>query len=188
MVIGTFWYFNFPSEFYNFEYFKFKNGYSGYAESEASLIANIEVIDSKTIIARLQNLIEIYNEGSFYIYEGEKQIIIRIESYTLFDYDFLLITEIEKILKEENVKTSNAEIKNYNYYYLFNETYQSLKQQWSSRFLKLERNNLKNNSGDNVKIRLNCHLNINNKNSFITDLKKIAKKIILRHYIILKKL
>jgi hypothetical protein len=174
MIIGTFWYFNFPSEFYNFEYFKFKKGFSGYAESEAALIANIEVVDPKLITLRLQKLIETYDEGSIYIYEGKNQIIIGTESYTLFDYDFLFISEIEKILKEENAKISSAEIEKYNHYYLFNETYQNSIHKWKGRFLQLERNNLKNNSGDNIKIRLNCNLNSNNKYSFIADLKTLC--------------
>ena len=177
MILGTFWYFNFPTEIYNLEYFTFKNGYSGYSESESELIANFEANNPEHIILRLKTLIEIYKEGSLYIYEGKKQIIIGTKSYTLFDYDFLLISEIEKILKEENVKIANNKvIENAKYYYIYNEEYQKSRYHWKGRFLQLEREELVNNNGECLKIRLNCHLDIKNKNSFISDLIIVCKE------------
>lgn len=179
MTIGTYWYSEFPSEFYNLEYFQFKGGGFGYAEIEAELFTTIEVNHPDRIISRLKDLIKIFNEGSLYIYEGENQIIIGIKSYTLFDYDFLFIAEIEKVLKEESIKKANIENDNYkyhNFFYLFDETYQKNKFQWKSRFLQLERTNLKNHNGFNIKIRLNCHLQSDKKVCYINDLKTICKQ------------
>ncbi|MBI1835858.1 MAG: hypothetical protein HYR91_01190 [Flavobacteriia bacterium] len=179
MTVGTYWYSEFPSKLYNFEYFKFIGGGFGYAEIEAKLVTTIEVNKPYKIISRLKELINSHNEVTLFVFEGDSQMKIGIESYTLFDYHFLFITEIEKMLREENIKIVNIENDDYKYpkfFFLYDETYQKKKNKWTPSILKLERNNLKNNNGFNIKFRLDCNLSVNHKIAFINEIKTICRE------------
>jgi hypothetical protein len=43
MILGTYWYFGFPTGLYEFEYFEFGPGYGGHADNPAELVTYIEV-------------------------------------------------------------------------------------------------------------------------------------------------
>jgi hypothetical protein len=42
MILGTYWYFHFPTSLYEFDYFEFKNSHGGHADNPAELITNIK--------------------------------------------------------------------------------------------------------------------------------------------------
>jgi len=42
MILGTYWYFAFPTDLYKFDCFEFSQGYGGRADNPAELITSIE--------------------------------------------------------------------------------------------------------------------------------------------------
>ena len=63
MILGTYWYFGFPTGLYKFEYFEFKKGYGGHADNPAKLVATFETEYPAEIIDDLKRLIDKYSDG-----------------------------------------------------------------------------------------------------------------------------
>ena len=104
MVLGVYWYYGFPEGIYTFEYFKWKPGYGGHANNPAELECFVEVANPERLLQQLYALIEAFPEGFIVVYRQENQFKIKTGSFNLYDYDFLLMQEVEKLLKNESAK------------------------------------------------------------------------------------
>jgi hypothetical protein len=177
MILGTYWYFDFPTDLYKFDYFEFKKGYGGHADNQAELIANIEAEEPEKIISDLILLIEKHEQAFLFVYQDGHKLKIGTGGHQLFDYDFLIISEVEKILKKE--KTILAKDQK-----LDNPTFLRLGKDNSSNSIIYPKKNIfqivgseiKKHNSENSKFRLDCNLNLSDKLNFISDLKIISKE------------
>ncbi|MER0440016.1 hypothetical protein [Emticicia sp. W12TSBA100-4] len=175
MILGTYWYFNFPTDLYKFDFFKFKKGYGGHADNPAELIAFFEAENPKKIIEDLQKLIDKHSDSFLFIYQEENKLKIGTGGYQLFDYDFLLIQEVEKLLKNHRVwQTKEQVFTKSKFTQLYNIDFTNKNIYPNKGFLQVVGSGLKKYNAENSKLRLDCTLQLVRKNDFIKDLKKVA--------------
>lgn len=175
MILGTYWYFGFPEGLYKFEYFEFKKGYGGQADNPAELVATFETEDPEKIIEDLRELIDRYLEGSLFIYQENNKLKIGTEGYKLFDYDFLIITEVEKLLKNHKVSLVKDEVfNNPTITGIHNKTIQDKIIYPEKGFLQVVGSDLKKHNAENLKLRLDCNVALTGKDKCINELKAVA--------------
>lgn len=177
MILGTYWYFHFPAGLYEFDYFEFKNGQGGHADNPAELITNIKADNPEKIISDLKSLISKYNEGFLFIYQDGQKLTIGTGGHQLFDYDFLLISEVEKILKKEKtILNLNQKLENPLFIKICSDNSTTKFIYPKKAFLQLVGSNLKKHNAETASFRLDCNLEKVNRSLFINDLKKLAKE------------
>lgn len=98
MLIGVYWSFKFPKRLYSFDYFTYSGtvGGHGHSPSNLSLICRMENYDE--LIDELKQLIEKHQDGRIFIWRDNIYLKIVISAYELFDYDFCLAKEVERII------------------------------------------------------------------------------------------
>lgn len=177
MILGTYWYFDFPTDLYKFDYFEFRKGYGGHADNPAELVATFETENQSEIIDDLKSLIYNYSDGIVFVYTEKNKIKIGTGGYQLFDYDFLIIEEVEKLLKKYKViLTKNETFNNPTIRRFFNETIQNKIIYPKKGFLQVVGSDLKKHNAENSKLRLDCNLDIKYKDKFINEIRDIANE------------
>lgn len=177
MILGTYWYFDFPTDLYKFEYFEFRKGNGGHDNSPAELFTNIIAENPQKLISDLKVLISKYNEGLLFIYQDKNKIKIGTGGHQLFDYDFLIISEVEKILKHEKVKINiNQKLENPIFLRLYDDNSKNKIIYPKQNFLQIVGSELKKHNAENSSFRLDCNLKLIDKSIFIGDLKTISKE------------
>lgn len=177
MILGTYWYFEFPTDLYKFDFFEYRQGYGGHADKPAELITDIEAEDPEKIISDLKLLITTYNEGSLFIYRDGQKLKIGTGGHQLFDYDFLLISKVENILRREKIKLVKDQKLNNPTFFRLNIDSPSNKYIYPKKsFLQLVGSELKKHNAENSKLRLDCNLKLKDKENFIDELKEISKE------------
>ena len=127
------------------------------------------------MIADLKSLIETYNEGFLFIYQDGHKLKFGTGAHQLYDYDFLLIAEIEKLLKSQRIKLcANDTLNNPTLISLSNEHATETTQYPTKGFLQIVGSDLKKHNAENSKFRLDCNLSPKNKSAYIADLKQAA--------------
>jgi hypothetical protein len=171
MILGTYWYFGFPTGLYEFEYFEFGPGYGGHADNPAELFTYIEVELPEKMIYDLRSLVETYTEGCLFVYQDGHKLKIGTASHPVYDYDNLLkkekIKKIEKqrfpnstFIKIEKEKASKENFYNYS----------------PNTILQIVGSDRKKYHAENSLIRIDCNLNTSYKTNFIADLKRISEE------------
>lgn len=177
MILGTYWYFDFPTDLYKFDYFEFRKGYGGHADNPTELIATFETENQSEIIEDLKKIIDNYSDGFLFIYAENHKLKIGTGGYQLFDYDFLLIEEVEKLLKRHKVLlTKNDVFDNPSITRIYKETPQNKLIYPKKGFLQVVGSELKKHNAENSKLRLDCNLDLINKNKFIEQLRNCANE------------
>ena len=175
MILGTYWYFDFPNDLYKFDYFEFKKGYGGHADNPAELVATFETENESEIIDDLKNLINNYIDGFLFVYTENSKIKIGTGGHQLFDYDFLIIKEIENLLKRHKVVlTKNDIFKNPSITRIYKETTQNKLIYPKKGFLQVVGSELKKHNAENSMLRLDCNLDIKHKDKFIYEIKEVV--------------
>lgn len=177
MILGTYWYFDFPTDLYKFEYFEFRKGYGGHADNPAELVANIVSENPEKIISELRLLIKLYDEGFLFVYQDGHKLKIGTGAHQLYDYDFLIIAEVEKILRKEQIIIAKEQ-KLDNPIFLRITKENSLKNiiYPTKNILQIVGSELKKHNAENLKFRLDCNLSLDDKFNFIKELKIISKE------------
>ncbi|MFD2033589.1 hypothetical protein ACFSKL_02245 [Belliella marina] len=177
MILGTYWYFDFPTDLYKFDYFEFRKGHGGHSDAPAELITNIKTECPGKLISDLKLLISTYNEGFLFIYQDGYKLRIGTGGYQLFDYDFLLVCEVEKILKKGKIKlNSDQKLENPILLKLRNDNPTNKAIYPKKNFLQLVGSGLKKYNAENSKFRLDCNLKLKDKINFLGDLKAISEE------------
>ncbi len=175
MILGTYWYFDFPNDLYKFDYFEFRKGYGGHADNPAELVATFETENESEIIDDLKNLINNYTDGFLFVYTENNKIKIGTGGHQLFDYDFLIIKEIENLLKRHKVVMTKDDIfKNPSITRIYKETTQNKLIYPKKGFLQVVGSELKKHNAENSKLRLDCNLDIKHKDKFIYEIKEVV--------------
>lgn len=175
MILGTYWYFDFPIDLYKFDYFQFRKGLGGHADNPAELVATFETEYHEQIIDDLKKLIDRYSDGFLFVYLENNKLKIGTGGHQLFDYDFLIIKEVEKLLKKHKVVlTTNEVFINPIITRIYNETISNKIIYPKKGFLQVVGSELKKHNAENCKLRLDCNLELINKDKFIDDLKGLT--------------
>ncbi len=177
MILGTYWYFDFPTDLYTFDYFEFRKGYGGHADNPAELITHIETKNPEKIISELKLLVECYDEGFLFIYRDKEQLKIGTGGHQLFDYDFLFISEVELVLKKEKaLLLKGHQLDNPEFMRIYNDNNANKIIYPKKNVLTLVGSELKKHNAENSKLRLDCHLKLTRKDLFISELKASSKQ------------
>ncbi len=173
MILGTYWYFEFPIDLYRFEYFEFNKGFEGHADNPAELVATFITEHPEKIIEELKTLINKYSEGFLFVYQENNKLKIGTGGYYLFDYDFLIITEVEKLLKNHSVfLAKDKSFDNPTITRIHND--QNKIDYPKKGFLQIVGSDLKKHNAENSKFRMDCNVNLKVKKEFISEIKKIS--------------
>lgn len=177
MILGTYWYFDFPTDLYKFDYFEFRKGYGGHADNPAELVATFETENQSEIIDDLRSLIDNYSDGFVFVYTENNKIKIGTGGHQLFDYDFLIIKEIEILLKRHKVLLIKNDIfNNPSITRIYNETTRNKLIFPKKGFLQVVGSELKKYNAENSKLRLDCNLDIKHKDKFIYEIKEVVSE------------
>jgi hypothetical protein len=175
MILGTYWYLDFPTDLYMFDFFEFRKGYGGHADRPAELVVTFETENQLEIIEDLTKLIENHSDGFLFVYTEFNKMKIGTGGHQLFDYEFLIIEEVEKILKRHKVHlTKNNTFNNPIITRILVEKSQNKLIYPKKGFLQIVGSELNAKNAENCKLRLDCNLDLINKDKFIEQLKECA--------------
>jgi hypothetical protein len=178
MILGTYWYFGFPAGLYEFEYFEFGPGYGGHADNPAELVTYVEVELPEKMIHDLRSLVDTYEEGYLFIYQDGRKMKIGTASHHLYDYDFLFMTEVDKLLKNEKIKKIEKQGFPHSKFIRIEKKRASGEDLYNypgKKILQIVSSDRKKYNAENSFFRLDCNLNTSHKINFIADLKRISE-------------
>ncbi|WP_326984747.1 hypothetical protein VUJ46_09520 [Chryseobacterium sp. MYb264] len=173
MILGVYWYYQFPENLYQFQYFNFERGYGGHIDNRAELHAVIKVPNPENILPKLKNSVSEFPSASLYVGMHENLLSFTISGYYLFDFHFQLAREIEKLLVSENAVSPDLKapfIKEYEQ--IFKHSGTDRFDPVQHRFLQIVGSEFKKNNAENLSIRIDCYLSVSHKTEFILDVKK----------------
>lgn len=100
MILGINWYREFPNGLYSYKFFEFRRSPGGFADHPAELIAKIKSEFSNYLYTEIENFISQYPQARLFVRRKESKLEISIGWYSLFDFDFCLANEIDKIINK----------------------------------------------------------------------------------------
>lgn len=176
MILGVYWYFKFPDQLYDFQFFKFYPGYGGHADNPAELTARVQVEGTDDFIHQLEELKSRFKKTYLHLNIDRNQIIINIGDYMLFDFHFQFALEIEKILTQKNavlvdfgvpfsIQTSKSFLPE-------REAFKNIEH----RFIQMVGSDFKKSNAENYAARIDCNLPLQYKQDLINDLVHICKE------------
>ena len=175
MILGTYWYFAFPEGLYNFEFFHFSEGRGGFADKPAQLQVDVYAEQPGKLISELDALVRNHQDAFLFIYRDGNKLRIGTGGFQLFDYDFLFILEVEKVLKKEpGHLLKNETLNDPELIHLQNGNLSAKMIYPEKGILQVVSSGMKKYNAENSMLRMDCHVKASNKAAFIAELKKVA--------------
>jgi hypothetical protein len=108
MLLGIYWYYGFPEELYQFDFFAFGAGRGGHADGPAELTATVHAPDPAALLAAVQAVAARYPEG--YIFGKMHGPVLHLDlgDYALTDYTFHVAGELEQVLRHHHATPTTA--------------------------------------------------------------------------------
>ncbi len=174
MILGVYWYYDFPYELYSYEFFTYRKGLGGHTDAPAELEVIVETDDPEGIIEALRELVEEYIDAFIFIYKSEKYLQIGTGGYNMHDYDFGIALKIEEILKNKQAKkVDHSSLKDAELIRLFNE---KSKMVWpSKKHFGLVGSSLKKYNAETSCIRFDCNVAADKKDNFLKDILNVTE-------------
>lgn len=177
MILGINWYREFPLGLYDYEYFEFQRSAGGFADWPAELYTSIKVQDNQKLINAIEGLILIHKQARIFMKHSDNYFYLMVGWYHLYDYDFLLVLEIEKILKELNAeKISIFDFKNCALIKLGDHDFYTRHYYPKIEGLSSVHSGLGKHNAHINALRLDCHLSNDKVKGFLSDIKTIANE------------
>ena len=176
MILGVYWYFKFPDQLYDFQFFKFYPGFGGHADNPAELAARIQIENKDNFIEKLEELKTHCKETYLHININENQLIINIGDYMLFDFHFQFALEIEKLMIRENAVLLDSSLP---FAIQSSKSYSPEKEEFKSiehRFIQMVSSDFRKSNAENYSVRIDCNLPLKNKKELIYDLIQICRE------------
>ena len=177
MILGVNWYREFPIGLYSYKYFEFQRSVGGFADWPAELYTSVKVEDSHRLINSIEILVQNHKQARIFMKQSDNYFYFMVGWYNLYDYDFLIVLEIEKILNELNAnKISKFEFKNVVLLKLgdhdfYNNQYYPRVEGLTNVHSEMGKHNSLVNA-----LRFDCQLNNNKVRGFLTEIKSIANQ------------
>ncbi|TQM22748.1 hypothetical protein FB551_2468 [Chryseobacterium aquifrigidense] len=176
MILGVYWYFKFPSDLYDFQFFKFYPGYGGHADNPAELTARIQVEDIDDFIHQLEKLKSGFNRTYLHLNIDGIQMIITIGDYMLFDFHFQFALEVEELLIEKNAVLVDFSIP---FTIQSTKNFPPEREEFKNiehRFIQMVGSDFRKSNAENYAARIDCNLPLQYKHSLIDDLAQICRE------------
>lgn len=103
MILGIYWYYEFPDLLYSFRYFSFNAGTGGAASGPPSLTLCFNITNAANFVKRIKQLGNEYPDCSIFMTRRSDNVKISIGYYTLLDFDFQIAQYIEQLLDKEKI-------------------------------------------------------------------------------------
>lgn len=177
MILGVYWYFEFPAGLYSFDHFQFKKGYGGHADNPAQLIANVTTPEPDRLLQQLKSFIDQHEDGELFVYKDNHKLRIGTGGHQLHDYDFLLIKEVENLLKNEKVEFhKDLKIENAQLIWLSADHKKTILYP-KKDFLRVVGSPLRKGNAETLALRMDCNVSIHHKTNFIADLSALSQSV-----------
>ncbi|RZJ73510.1 hypothetical protein [Flavobacterium sp.] len=172
MVLGTYWYFGFPDGIYNFELLDYRYGIGGRSDVDAELSINFESGFADAIVAEINDLFERFPDAAIFMWRNANQIQLGVGGRELFDYDFMIGLEVEKILRKYSVVRKNRLDWTESY---FTRWYAEKRgAEAIPEFVQIVGSEKKFADAENLSMRVDCHIPTSEKKKFVDDLADLA--------------
>lgn len=178
MILGVYWNYAFPEKIYKYKYFKFENFIGGFDDRPASLETTIFAFNPEKVIDEIKKLHRNHPDCYIYIARRGKKIKIGTANWELYDYDFLLFKEIDKLLSKNwfVFKSKEIDFSKKDFISLKNEDekklYPALPKNENIRICHNEREKY---SSVMKQISISCYVLSEQKINFLNELKRIAQ-------------
>lgn len=174
MVLGVYWYFDFPYELYSYDFFTYRKGLGGHADAPAELAVIVETDDADGIIEALRTLVNQHEDAFVFIYMSGKFLQIGTGGYNMHDYEFEIALKIEEILKNKQAKKGeHSSLKDAELIRLFNEKSNMV---WpSKRHFGMVGSSLMKYNAETSCIRFDCNVDANKTNDFLNDILTVTE-------------
>lgn len=103
MLLGVYWYYGFPEGLYHFDFFTFRPGLGGHADGPAELTVTVRAPEPTALLAEVRAVADRYPEAYLFAEPHETRLRLRLGDYKLSDYSFHVATELEKVLRRQQV-------------------------------------------------------------------------------------
>lgn len=176
MILGVYWYYKFPENLYRFTFFTFSKGMGGHANNSAELEARVSIDNPENFLKDLEILVSQFQDLYVHIKIKENQLLISTGDYTLFDYHFQFVSEIEELLNRENAvsldHTTPFKATGSTQFCSEDRKLKTIEHQ----FIQLTGSDFKKNNAENSLVRIDCNLPLIHKRAYIDDLVKICNE------------
>lgn len=171
MILGVYWYYRFPEGLYDFKFFRFLKGSGGHADRPAQLQARVRVQNMENFLSGLKILKSQYKRVYATVKTNGDELFIETGDYTLFDYHFQCISEIEELLENKNAVPADHTIPfDAEATYDFETDVQDLYGKKEHSFIQFVGSDFKKSNAENFSVRIDCHISLPFKRNFIDDL------------------
>ena len=174
MVLGVYWYFDFPNELYSYEFFTYRKGLGGHADAPAELETIVETDDADGIVEALRALVKEHIDAFVFIYKSGNYLQIGTGGYNMHDYEFEIALKIEEILKNKKAKkVVHDSLKDAELIRLFNE---KSKKVWpSKKHFGLVSSSLMKYNAETSSIRFDCNVSEEEKDNFLNEMLTVTE-------------
>lgn len=177
MLLGVYWSYRFPRSLYSFDYFTYSGttGGHGHSPSELSLICQTEHFDK--LLEDLTQLIDKHQDGRIFIWREDKYLKIDIGAYELYDYDFCLAKEVEKIVHSKSIDIVDHKFdfkKSKNLIRLIGSGRPLVDKKFNT-FFQVVASNFSQYDNQLMMLRYDCSVLKSQSSNFIGEVTKIAK-------------
>lgn len=174
MILGVYWYYDFPDGLHTYEYFKFSKGYGGHADNPAELVADVEVANPTLVIEELRTLVDLHPDAFMFIYTFENVLRIGTGGYAMHDFEFELIHKVEDILKRHTAQTTIFHLVNVAELIKFSNIEPIKKMYPTKKYFTLAASSPHKYNSEYLSIRFDCNVDHKTKDVF---LKEVALRI-----------
>lgn len=101
MLLGVYWYYNFPKGLYHFDFFTFRPGLGGHADGPAELTATVQAPDPAGLLTQVRAVAARYPDGYLYAQAHGPLLHLDLGGYALTDYTFHVAGELENVLRRQ---------------------------------------------------------------------------------------
>lgn len=175
MILGVYWYYRFPDRLYDFKFFRFLKGFGGHADNPARLQASVYLEDAGHFLSRIRELKSEYKRAYLKVKTDGNHLFIETGDYTLFDYHFQMVSEIEEVLKDENAVPAEYKVSpETETAYKFDADHEGIYGQRKHDFIQLTGSDFKKHDAENFSMRIDCHLPLPMKTAFLNELTQVC--------------
>ncbi|HEX8326684.1 MAG TPA: hypothetical protein VF629_04025 [Hymenobacter sp.] len=110
MLLGVYWYYDFPEGLYHFDYFTFQPGFGGHADGPAELTATVRAPDPAALLAAVQAVAARYPDGYLFAYAHGELLRLTLGDWSVTDYIFHVAGELEAVLRQHQATRTDQDL------------------------------------------------------------------------------
>jgi hypothetical protein len=175
MLLGVYWYYGFPEGLYHFDFFTFRAGRGGHADGPAELTATVQAPDPAALLAAVRAVAAHYPQGYIYGKVHGAALHLDLGDYALTDYTFHVAGELEKVLRQQRATPSTASLPANTPLLRLAEPHDPTPL-YSYGDGQLAAVSVRHHHAEAALLRLDCHLPLSRKTSFLAALEELCEQ------------